>query len=479
MTLQNQSNLLARFFQGVAELAKKLAPKERAVTSWNIMSYVQKQLDNMGTINEYGDVIPAGYVLDVYFDNTGPFAVATRDGQLYKIPVFIDEQSQITMGDLVEAYMEFTPVSRSVLIKRQADGTVRWFAMPACTAFLNRSGEIDSRKLFDSFVEYAERTNDYPELDFYHLGERLVLGKADLLFRDDVNFCASGVFDDSDVARAAIKSLEDRGEYWGLSIAYLPTKEPEKIRSAEGVEIPVFNDGICRFISLLPEDTAASILTSISTKEVNRMNKKQEEALKVLTGDDTELFDAIKDKLKENNRTAAEPGVIVRSQTDQPAVAQAKPAPVPAPAPAQKPAEPAQPVKREFTDEEIEALLGSDKFKAKFGEMYAEMRKAEDPGEEEEEAPVEEPTEEVPAAEARSTDALLQKILDTLEEQGKTRDAAVQEVLDDLPSKVSKARIVRPRGQVNVSPEVLKNKDRTSLDLAAIAEQTLQNIGAE
>lgn len=479
----SQSNPIARFLQGVVDLAKSLMPKERAVTTWNIMNYVQKQLDTLGTINEYGDVIPAGYVLDVYFDNAGAFAVMTRDGQLYKIPVFIDEQSQITMGDPIESYMEFTPVSRSLLIKRQADGTVRWFAMPACTAFLNRSGEIDSRKLFDSFVDYAERSNEYPELDFYHLGERLVLGKADLLFRDDVNFCASGVFDDTDIARAAVKSLEDQGEYWGLSIAYLPTKEPEKLRSAEGVEIPVFNDGICRFISLLPEDTAASILTSISMKELNRMNKKQEEALKILIGDDDELFDAIQDKLKENNRTATEPGVIVRSSQPAKAVAQAKPVAEKksglsqtAQAAATQPA----PVQREFTDDDIDALLGSEKFKTKFGEIYAEMRAAEsDPGEEEDEAPVEEPAEEVPAGEARSLEAMILQVLEKLEDQEKTRDASVQEVLDDLPSKVAKARIVRPRGMVQISPEALQTQDRAQLDLSAIANKTLQKIGAE
>ena len=488
MTIQTQSNPIVRFFQGMIKLATDLMPakesKERAVRVWEIMNYVQKQLDTAGTINEFGETESSGYVLDVYIDDTGTFAIVTRsDGKLYKIPVFVDDQSQVTTGSEVEVFMEFTPVSRNLMVQRQADGTVRWYAMPACTAFLNRSGEIDSRALFDSFVEYAERVNEFPELDFYHLGERVVLGKADMLFRDDVNFCATGVFDDSDIARAAIQSLETNGDYWGLSIAYLPTKEPEKIRSAEGVEIPVFNDGICRFISLLPEDTAASILTSITTQEeVNRMNEKQKEALKVLTGSDTKLFDAIAEKLDANNRSAAEPGVIVR-QTNAPAVTKAKAA---APAktlaaaatPAAKPT--TDPVKRALSDEDIAAMFGSDAFKQAVSGIYAEMRAAEsaaDGDEEGEEEPVEEPADET-AAEARSVRDLLVELIEKVDGVSKNRDAEVQEILDDLPTKVAKARIVRPRGSATMLPGALTVQERRSLPLAQLANRTLEKMGA-
>jgi len=488
MTIQTQSNIISRFFQGMIKLATDLMPakepKERAVRMWEIMNYVQKQLDAAGTVNEFGETESSGYVLDVYIDDTGTFAIVTRsDGKLYKIPVFVDDQSQITTGPEVEVFMEFTPVSRNLMVQRQADGTVRWYAMPACTAILNRSGEIDSRALFDAFVEYAERANEFPELDFFHLGEHLVLGKADMLFRDDVNFCASGIFYDTDIARAAVQSLETQGDYWGLSIAYLSTKEPEQIRSVEGVEIPVFNDGICRFISLLPEDTAASILTSITTQEeVNRMNKKQEEALKVLTGSDTKLFNAIKEQLDTNNRSAAEPGVITR-QTEAPAVAKAKPAaPVAAKTPAASAAStPATtPVQREFTDDDITAILGSEAFKTKFTELFTEIRAAEakaDGAEESEAESVEEPAAEI-VAEARSVKDLLVELIEKVDGVSKTRDAELKEILDDLPAKVAKARIVRPRGSATMLPGALTVQERKSLPLADIANRTLEKIGA-
>ncbi len=477
MTLQTQSNPIARFFQGMIKLATDLLPKERAVRMWDIISFVQKQLDEQGDVNEFGDTISSGYVLDAYIDDAGTFAIITRnDGKLYKMPVFVDSQSQISTGEQTEVFMEFTPVSRNLMIQRQADGSIRWYAMPACTAFLNRSGEIDSRALFDSFVEYAERANEYPELDFYHLGERLTLGKADMLFRDDVNFCASGVFYDTDIARAAVKSLEERGDYWGLSIAYLPTKEPEKIRSTEGVEIPVFNDGICRFISLLPEDTAASILTSITTQEeVNRMNEKQKQALKELTGDDNKLFDTIVEQLETNNRTADEPGVITR-QTQAPAVAKAKAAPAAAktPAPAAKP----EPVKREFTEDDIAAIFGSDAFKKAVGDIFTEIRAAEADPDEEEETPAEEPAEETASAESRSVKELLVELIQKVDASAKTREADVQEVLDDLPAKIARAKIVRPRTGATLLPGALTAQERRSLPLADIAASTLEKIGA-
>lgn len=487
MTIQSNKNLMARFLQSLQELgamAKNLLPKERAVTIWDIVRFVQKQLEDQGEVDEFGFRESAGYVMDGYIDNTGTFVIYTKDGKLYKLPVFVDEQSQISTGEAQEVFMEFTPVSRSLedsrgivlRVVREESGAIRWLATPACTAFLNRSGEIDSRALFDSFIEYAERTNEFPELDFFHLGERLTFGKADMLFRDGVNFCATGLFYEDEISRAAAEALEKQGDFWGLSIAYLPTKEPEIIRSDEGIEIPVFNNGICRFISLLPENTAASILTSISTEEVNRMNKIKKDALVLLVGQ--AKADEIEKSLDANTRAASEPGVIMRQAQTQ---AQAQPAPAAAPA-AQAPAA-ETPKARAFTDEDVTALagalFGSDQFKSSVKDIFTEMRDAETPdGEEDEsESEGEAETEETVVAEARAlAPDLATQILAKLEELGKDREADVQQVLDDLPSKIAKARIVRPRGQVIVNPELLKADQRQQLDLSAIAAQTREKV---
>ena len=475
-------NPLIRLFQSVADVVNEYQTN-RAVNIGAIWTAVQKSLDdnpkNMGE-----GLLRTGYVLDVYAEDAGVFAIITRgDGKLYKVPVSVDAESQITMGEEQEVVMDFAPVTgRQLTVKRQADGQIRWFAMPACTAVLNRSGEIDSRALFDSFVEYVERTDAYPELDFFHLGERVLLGKADWIARDGFLYCASGTFYDTPIARAAAQSLEDNPDYWGLSIAYLPTREPEMLRSADGVEIPVFNVGINRFISLLPEDTAASIFTSISTKEeVNRMNKKMKEALEKLTGKDADLLKQFEEIIDDKNRQASEPGVVNRQQA---------PASEAAPA-AQTPAVPVAPpvVNREMTADELKTVLTSDEFKTVLGDVIKdvvkdavdvamEARSQEDPDEEDgegEETPEGEPAAPVAATSPDVVLEALRTLTDQVAELSKSRDASVQEVLNDLPSRITRTNIVRPRA---TKVPQLVNARQNGVNMADVAAATLQKMGA-
>lgn len=477
-------NPLIRLFQSVADVVNEYQTN-RAVNIGAIWTAVQKNLDdnpkNMGE-----GLLRTGYVLDVYAEDTGVFAIITRgDGKLYKVPVSVDAESQITMGEEQEVVMDFAPVTgRQLTVKRQADGQIRWFAMPACTAVLNRSGEIDSRALFDSFVEYVERTGAYPELDFFHLGERVLLGKADWVARDGFLYCASGTFYDTPIARAAAQSLEDNPNYWGLSIAYLPTHEPEMLRSADGVEIPVFNVGINRFISLLPEDTAASIFTSISTKEeVNRMNKKMKEALEKLTGKDADLLKQFEEIIDDKNRQASEPGVVNRQQ----AVA-SEPAPV-TQAPVAPPAAPVAPVNREMTADELKTVLTSDEFKTVLGDVIKdvvkdavdvamEARSQEDPDEEDENEDEDTPEGEAAPVAATSPDVVLEalrKLTDQVTELSKSRDASVQEVLNDLPARITRTNIVRPRA--TKVPQAV-NARQNSVNMAEVAAATLEKMGA-
>lgn len=488
-THSKQLNPLLRSILKITEgVMSIITPKERAVTTWDVYQAAQAQLNDLGTSNDYGDVVPLGYVKDVYIDSgNNTFCLYTKgDGKLYTMTVTVDDQSQITFGPETEVFMEFTPVSRSAIrVQRSADGTARWFAAPACTAVLNRSGEIDSTKLFDSFVEYIERTGEYPSMDFFHLDERLTFGVADLVFRDGVNLVISGTFDGSDFANAAIEAIERDGDYWGLSIAYLPTEYPENIRSQEGIEIPVFNAGILRFVSLLPEDTAASILTSISVEEgVNRMNAIQEKALRELTGDNVVLFEQMKEQLKNNNRQADEPGVITRKKQSVLAVKNsAKPV---AAKPVATPATPATEtpvVEREISDDDIEALFSSEKFQTKFGEFIEARATAaanDDDAEEGEEAaeePVAAATEEARAIAALSKNVTdLTKIVTELQKERQVE----QEIEDDLPEKLIQARIRRPRGSsATILPSHLRNEDRQSISLAEVANRTLSNVGAD
>jgi hypothetical protein len=420
--------------------------KVRAVTTGDIWHFIQDQLD-VAAVVEAGSMMtdaPRSYVIDIYVDDTSIYALITKgDGKLYKAPVTVSAENDIALGELQEVVMEFAPVTtgRQVTIKRSADGSVRWFAFPACTAVLNRVGEIDSTKLFDSFIDYIDRTSQYPEFDFWHLGESLPLGKADWVGREGVAYCASGTFYDTPIARAAAKAMEEDPDYWGLSIAYAPIQEPEMLRSAEGIEIPVFNVGINRFISLLPENTAASILTKITTKEeVNRMNDKMKAALKKLTGEDEALFSELELKLDTVVRQVA--GMISRDTTPAPVTPEVVPPAV-------------------SLDEQITAIMEKVLAAHTPAPVVVEVAAPE------------------PVAEKREIDPLVKMIADLtakVDELSKSRDASIQEVLDDLPAKIVRQQIVRPRGSVLNTPDLLGKNNR--VNMAEIASQTLAQIEA-
>lgn len=433
------ANPITKLFQAITEVLSD-HEQTRAVTTSDIWHYVQDQLDVQAVVEAgnvsgmmYGDsMMPRSYVCDVYVDADSVFVLITKsDGKLYKAPVTVTADNVIEIGDYQEVTLEPTPVTgRGIQVKRAADGSVRWFAFPACTAVLNRVGEIDSTKLFDSFVEYTERTGHYPELDFWHLGERLVLGKADYVGRDGIAYCASGTFYETPIARAAAKALETESDYWGLSISYLPTQEPETIRTIEGIEIPVFNVGINRYISLLPEDTAASIMTSINTKEeVNRMNEKMKAALKKLTGDDTALFGELELKLDTVIRQAE--GMISREQ----------------------PAAPAPSLEEQVTAIVEKVLAARVPAEAQISEAVLTV------------------TPDPLLAELRD---MVRSLTEKVDELTKDREASVQEVLNDLPAKITRQQIVRPRAAI--MPDSLATTGK--VNMAAIAEKTLAKMEA-
>lgn len=472
---------LERLFEDVsAQFLKHAGPKTRAASVGEIWSFVQEQLDieyqteNPDAPMYDNDGYPLfcpSYVLDVYLNDKGSFALVTKsDGKLYKVPVTVDKSNLITLGDFVEVFMEALPVTgREVKVARQADGEFRWFAMPACTAVVNRSGEIDSTQLFDSFIAHIMRTGEYPELDFYHMGESILLGKADFVFRDGVAYCATGTFYDSDIARAAIKALEEDKDYWGLSIAYTPTSEPTTIRSDEGVTIPVYNSGVNRFISLLPEKDAASILTAITQKEVvSRMNEKVLEAIRKLTGNDEKLVGDYQMKLDTINKRAA--GMISRDglSTNPPAVATpAATAPVVPLVPLDEAPAPAE---RAMSTEDMTALLDSPDFEARVTQIINEIKLKDAQATVDATAAMQENARAITQLRTQ-VNGLTSKVSGLVAEQ----EEEEQQLQDDMPAGGKKrTQIVRPRAII--APIVT---DRSKIDMAARAAQTLQKLEAQ
>lgn len=431
-----------------------------------LMQYVGEQLAlnyPSETDPETGVELATAILLDLYMDENEIFAIVTlADGKLYKMPIKVDADNKITSEPLVQVAMEFGETSRTLSITREKSGKVRWFAFPACTAVLNRSGEIDSTSLFDSFVEHANKTGHYPELDFYHMGEKVVLGKADWIARDGVAYCASGYFYDTPEANAAIRAISEEPEFWGLSIAYLPTAQPTTLRTLEGIAIPVYTRGINRFISLLPEKSAASIMTSI-TKEVTRMNSDMKLAIRKLAGDDEELAKSLEEKIDGINRQSAD--MISREipQTEKSST------------PGQTLTLQADELDPETLKTVVAAVLSAPELEARIKEIIA-ASKGEEADAEAPEMKTESKTNEVLGQAVATMDRMAKELesIQTRLTAFETDKAQKQRELENETP--AKRAMYRPRAAITPQTMQERSKQRSDLDLAAIAADTISKL---
>lgn len=283
----------------ISEWFGKLLGLKRAVSMPAIYEQIWQAIDAEAQTDGIG-----AYLVDIYADNDGSlFAIATKDGKLWKAPIGTQE-GDIILGGWVEVEMQYVPRSRFT-VKRQADGSYRWFAVTE-TAVLLRVGELDSTALFDDMIRNAE-THGYPKLLFYH-DPRLEIGQADWLARDEWCYLASGTLYDNDLGQALART-QDR---WGTSNGFEATEQPYQWEVNDGVTIPVYTAGIHREISVLPENNAASWFTNIGVvQEVKRMRKEVKDALVKLLGDQA-LADNIEQQVDGTNREIERQGMITR-----------------------------------------------------------------------------------------------------------------------------------------------------------------------
>lgn len=282
---------------------------------------------------------PEAYLTDIYLDDNGAiFAIFASEGKLYRSDVTIS-------GDTVSV-ADWRPVSIQTTDAPAADGEademrnrptqfnmrrekdaagverVRWFSQ-SCTAVLNRVGQLDTTALFDSFVDHAERTGDYPIRQFFHAGENYRTGKADFVARVGNVYITSGLFDDTDIARAEIAAREADPDFWGESIGFDATKPPELIDVGGGVVIPAYYEGINTEISTLPEADAAALFTR-TAQEVTRMaltSRQMQAWVKLWGGDEEKARAWLEAHPDETNRAIAAQGLIARAGESAPAEA--------------------------------------------------------------------------------------------------------------------------------------------------------------
>jgi hypothetical protein len=286
------------------EAAGKTKP-ERAVGMQQVWEQLYLSLDTRNQAT-------GGYSwpVDIYSDAGELYAVVAEGGRLYRVALAVTG-STLTPGEWTEVVVEHTPAERTV-VSRQADGSYRWLGISA-TSVLNHVGEIDSRDLFDRFVERAA-SGEFPQRDFYHLEDAALVGRCDFLARDGNVLISSGVYYDTPIAQAVRRATE-AGETNGDSISYEPSGPAELVEVADGVKLPVYRDGVLKFISALPQDRAASLFTATrAVREVNRMRDEVKLALLGLKehGLDDDTINAIIGQVDSANRAIDEGGLITR-----------------------------------------------------------------------------------------------------------------------------------------------------------------------
>ncbi len=264
------------------------------------------------------------FLVDMFFDDNGFYALYVDRGKLFRYDIIIQD-NEVALGERVEVMELHQPVETRTIIRQQEDGRHRWFSISG-TAVLNRSGEIDSRALFDSCVAYAKETGKYPIRMFYHKGyisrdweiDESALayktGQADFLARDGFCYITSGLYDDTPLAQAEIKARQDDPSFWGDSIGFWPTEEPELTEISDGIKIPVYNEGFNVEITTLPEADAAHLFTRTEVARMTLNGNEWEAFLKLWGGDEDKARQWIEDNPQARNRAIEQAGMITRKE---------------------------------------------------------------------------------------------------------------------------------------------------------------------
>lgn len=241
------------------------------------------------------------WIVDVYLESDDRiFAVISQNGKLFK-QHFSLEDDVLLIGDIEEIDLDSVEPNEQqqrTQIYQQKDGRYRWLSIAATTA-LNKNAELNSKELYDSFIDHINETGEYPILNFYHQPNTR-LGIADYVARDDNLYILSGTFDNNEYGIAAAKGIANKEDYWGDSIEFwaLEGKWLEVDIEQETVYLPVYTAGINTAVSILPEKDARCLGTVHISNNKNQsrglvdMDEKVKEELNVLFDGDEELVDS-------------------------------------------------------------------------------------------------------------------------------------------------------------------------------------------
>lgn len=256
------------------------------------------------------------FLQEVYAaEDGGIYVISVSGGKLFKWVAQVDHSTgDIALGEPKQVTQVFTnsSESRTIRVQVREDGRYEAFAVLS-TAMINKDGQIDSRTLFDSFVDRF-RGDGSEYINIYHIGHDATrVGELRTIFREGNVLVGYYVLDDNIVAQRVGETLSDPelGKVWGGSIEFWTDEEPEILQIAEGVTAPVFRTGTLLGYSIaLVADGAAW-----GTKHlmVNRMNKTNREKVELLLQGDTEAMAVVESWVDEANERTLKPGIITHT----------------------------------------------------------------------------------------------------------------------------------------------------------------------
>lgn len=309
--MDEERTILKKIYKLLVEFVKGDEGVSRAaVSSQTIWEALSAHVSDEYGYYEY-------WPIDMFVEDSNLYFVLTKDGKLYKMSVSSGEDGTVNFGDYEEVVQEFTPVEQRTSIVRQSDGRVR-ITTVAGTAVVNRVGEIDSTAMYDSFLRHMEDTGEYPIVNVYHLGSDSKVGQVDFAFREGYLYVVSYLLDDTPIGRAIGNTLlSDEDAYFGHSIEF-SADNPEILIVGDGVEIPVYTNGVNTAVSICTERIASSLFTAKKVGTgVQRMNEAIKKDLVKLLGGDEDLADEFIGGLTDANRTILDSGMVARTETEE------------------------------------------------------------------------------------------------------------------------------------------------------------------
>ncbi len=284
-----------RFLDVVTVVTERKEPQERLIS----LSIVEQQVDDLlkqqnATITDSNQ---HSWLQDIYSEDGQLYAVTVCNGELYRARIQMDGDTVASLDAAQRMEINSEQPSNMVITRAlpPAENGQQMFLSVMCVTGINKMSLVDTRSLFDSFVEgFKGDGTEYVNL--LHLGGAATrVGDILHLWRHDKLLVGIWRSLATPVAKAVAISLNaDTEGKWGGSIEF-EAFAGEPLTVAPGVTLETFREGNFLGYSIAPRDICASWNTSNQPlPKGKRMSHTQQRAI----SDDYRqiLLDLLKDE---------------------------------------------------------------------------------------------------------------------------------------------------------------------------------------